>query len=169
MFLQAIVLFAVPAVFALGAVTDVISYRIPNWIPGLLLALFAAAAPLSGMQIEAVGLHVAVFVAALVFGMGLFALNVVGGGDAKFFAAVALWMGPAMIAKYTVVFAFVGGAFAVLILVLRRMPLPASASHFPVLGQLLRPTSGMPYGVALGIGALIVLPGTSLFAKALTP
>ena len=41
MFLQAIVLFAVPAVFALGAVTDVISYRIPNWIPGLLLALFA--------------------------------------------------------------------------------------------------------------------------------
>lgn len=169
MLLQAIVLFACPVFFALGAMTDVLSYRIPNWVPGVLIVLFAIAAPLAGMPLNMAGMHALVFALALLFGMGLFAFNLVGGGDAKFFAAIALWMGPAMIAKYALAFAFVGGAFALVILLLRRLPMPQSASRVPVLNQLLLPGAGMPYGVALGLGGLIVLPGTFLFMKALTP
>ncbi|MFT3809934.1 MAG: prepilin peptidase [Micropepsaceae bacterium] len=170
MLLQAIVLIACPVFLVLGAMTDIVSYRIPNWIPGALIVLFAIAAPLAGMPLDLAGWHALVFVAALLFGMALFAFNVIGGGDAKFFAGAALWMGPAVIGKYLLAFAFVGGVFAVLILILRRVPLAtASAARLPVLNQLLLPTAGMPYGVALGIGGLIVLPGTVLFMKALAP
>lgn len=168
MLLQAIVLVGCPVFFALGAMTDILSYRIPNWIPGALILLFALAAPLAGMPLQTVGMHVLVFIIALLLGMGLFAFNLVGGGDAKLLAAAALWMGPAMIVKYAFAFALVGGAVALAILVLRRIPMPASASRVPVLGPLLQPTAGMPYGVALGIGGLIVLPGTELFMKAMT-
>ncbi len=169
MLLQAIVLFACPVFFALGAMTDVLSYRIPNWIPGVLIVLFAAAIPLADMPLQLAGAHAIVFAVALLLGMGLFALNLVGGGDAKFFAAIALWMGPTMIGKYALAFALVGGAFALVILLLRRLPMPDSAARIPGLGQLLLPGAGMPYGVALGLGGLIVLPGTYLFIKALTP
>lgn len=170
MLLQAIVLVACPVFFVLGAMTDILSYRIPNWIPGALIALFAVAAPLAGMPLETAGWHALVFAVALFSGMALFAFNVIGGGDAKFFAAAALWMGPLVIGKYLLAFAFVGGVFALLILILRRVPLAnASAARVPVLNQLLLPTAGMPYGVALGIGGLIVLPGTLLFMKALAP
>ena len=169
MLLQAIMLIACPVFFALGAMTDVLSYRIPNWIPGALIVLFPPAAFLAGMPLEMAGMHALVFAVALLIGMALFAFNIVGGGDAKFMAAVALWMGPLHIAKYAVMFALVGGAFAFAILLLRRMPMPAYAARIPALGQLLAPKAGMPYGVALGIGGLIVLPGTFLFMKAFTP
>jgi len=168
MLLQAIVLVGCPVFLALGAMTDMLSYRIPNWIPGALIVLFAVAAPLAGVPLPTVGLHALVFVAALLLGMALFAFNLIGGGDAKFLAAAALWMGPAMIVKYFFAFALAGGVLAMLILLLRRLPMPASASRVPVLNQLLLPNAGIPYGIALGLGALIVLPGTELFMKAMT-
>lgn len=168
--LQAIVLIACPVFFALGAMTDILSYRIPNWIPGALVVLFAIAAPLAEMPLQAVGMHGLVFVVTLFLGMGLFALNLVGGGDAKFFAAISLWMGPAMIVKFVFAFALVGGAFAILLLIVRRIPAASvSAARVPVLNQLLMPKAGMPYGVALGLGGLIALPGTFLFLKAFAP
>jgi prepilin peptidase CpaA len=168
MLLQAIVMVGCPVFLALGAMTDILSYRIPNWIPAALIVLFAVAAPLSGMPLATIGWHALVFVGCLLFGMGLFALNTIGGGDAKFLAGAALWMGPAMILKYFVAFAFVGGILAVIILALRRVVLPASAARIPIISQLMLPSAGIPYGVALGIGGLITLPGTELFMKAMT-
>ncbi len=169
MLLQAIMLIACPVLFAFGAMTDLLSYRIPNWIPVALIALFVPAVFLGGMPFDAAAMHALVFAGALIFGMALFAMNVVGGGDAKFMAAIALWMGPLLILKYAVVFALVGGVFAILLINLRKTPMPALTARVPVLNQLLSPKAGMPYGVALGIGGLIVLPGTFLFMKALTP
>lgn len=168
MLLQAVVLVACPVFFALGAMTDIVSYRIPNWIPGALIVLFAIAAPLGGMPFETAAMHALVFAVALLLGMGLFAFNAIGGGDAKLLAAAALWMGPSLIVKYTFVFSLVGGGLAILILLLRRLPMPASAARVPVLNQLLLPNAGLPYGVALGLGGLIVLPETFLFTKAMT-
>ena len=170
MLLQGIVLIACPVFFALGAMTDILSYRIPNWIPAAIIVLFALAAPLAGMPLSAAGLHGLVFLVALVIGMGLFAGNIIGGGDAKFFAAIALWMGPTLIVKYVFAFALVGGALALILVLLRRSPVATMAAvRLPALSPLLSPKAGLPYGVALGLGGLIVLPDTFLFLKALTP
>ena len=78
------------ALFAVvGAVWDVRTRRIPNWLVAL-LALAAAGATLGMDGWSALGssaIHAAI---ALVVGMGLFALRAIGAGDAKFYSAAAL-------------------------------------------------------------------------------
>jgi prepilin peptidase CpaA len=77
------------ALAAAGAAWDIKARRIPNWVC-LLLALAAlayawGAAGQSGLLWGAA--HAAI---ALVVGVVLFAWGVIGGGDAKFYAAAAL-------------------------------------------------------------------------------
>lgn len=78
------------ALFAVvGAVWDVRTRRIPNWLVAL-LALAAAGATVGMDGWSALGssaIHAAI---ALVVGMGLFALRAIGAGDAKFYSAAAL-------------------------------------------------------------------------------
>jgi prepilin peptidase CpaA len=58
---------------------------------------------------------------ALTIGFLLFAMRLAGGGDVKFFAAVSLWAGSHWLAEYVFVTALVGGAFASVMLVHRRL------------------------------------------------
>jgi prepilin peptidase CpaA len=155
------------SLFAVGAISDLVSYRIPNWISLALAGAFAVAVFVGGVPLDNVGWHLLVGLGAFVVGFALFAFNVVGGGDAKLFAAGALWAGPAYIMTYCLAFALAGGAFALAILLLRRMPLPAITARVSFLNKLLQPKAGLPYGVALGIGALIFL-FDPLFIQALT-
>jgi len=91
---------------------------------------------------------------ALVIGFVLFAFRFAGGGDAKFFAASALWAGPDAIALLTFVTALVGGIVG-LVLIFRRwltaparpkstVPLPArmAAAIAVFFGKLLMPRVG---------------------------
>lgn len=155
--LDFVVLIACPSLFAIGAMSDLVSYRIPNWISLAIVAAFAVAVVVAGMPVAAVGWHLLVGIAALAAGFGLFAFNLIGGGDAKLFAAGALWAGPDYIMKYCLAFALAGGAFALAVILLRRVPLPAMAARISFLNKLLQPKAGLPYGVALAIGALIIL------------
>jgi prepilin peptidase CpaA len=157
MMLDFVVLIACPSLFAIGAMSDLVSYRIPNWISLAIVAAFAVAVLVAGMPLASVGWHLLIGIGALAAGFALFAFNLIGGGDAKLFAAGALWAGPDYFMKYCLAFALVGGAFALAVLVLRRLPLPAMAARLSFLNQLLQPKAGLPYGVALGIGALIFL------------
>jgi len=166
MMLELVVLIAC-SLFAVGAMSDLVSYRIPNWISLALVAAFAVAVVVAGMPLSTVGWHLLVGIAALAIGFALFAFNIVGGGDAKLFAAGALWAGPGYIMTYCLAFALAGGAFALGVLLLRRLPLPAIAARVSFLNKLLQPKAGLPYGVALGVGALIVL-FDPLFIQALT-
>ncbi len=165
--LDFVVLIACPSLFAIGAMSDLVSYRIPNWISLAIAGAFVVAAVAAGMPAATIGWHLLVGIAALVAGFALFAFGIIGGGDAKLLAAGALWAGPDYIAKYCLAFALAGGAFALAVLVLRRVPLPAITARIAFLNKLLEPKAGLPYGVALGIGALIFL-FDPLFIQALT-
>ncbi len=157
-----------PLLLALGAMADLVSYKIPNWIPLALLALFIAAAILSGMTLAHFGQHFIVLAVALAAGMTLWSFRLIGGGDAKLLAAASIWMGPSHIFDYCLIFAAVGGVFTLALLIARSRPMPAFTARVPFLTHLLNPKSGLPYGVALGLGALIVLPATPLFKLALS-
>ncbi len=65
---------------------------------------------------------------ALTIGFLLFSMRLAGGGDVKFFAAVALWAGSHWLAEYVVVTALVGGAFALVMLIHRRLASKRTAS-----------------------------------------
>lgn len=159
---------AVPFLFIAAAVSDALTFRIPNLIPGLLVLLYAVVAIAVPLPLEAILIHLGVFAATLVLGMALFAFNLIGGGDAKFFAACGLWVGLSGLGGFLLSFSIAGGALAIALLALRRLPMPAAAARAPWAMRLWSPKAGVPYGVALGAGALFIHSKTALFAALTT-
>ena len=59
--------------------------------------------------------------------------------------------------------ALLGGGLTLLILAVRRYPLPASLARIKWIDRLHDTHSGVPYGIALAIAGLLVYPETTLF------
>ncbi len=160
---------AFPALVLIAAVKDATSFTIPNWISLALVAVFPAAALAAGLPLITIGWHVAVGAAVLVVGMIMFALRWLGGGDAKLSAAVALWIGGPALLDFGVGMALAGGSLALLLLSLRSAHLrPLVLLGPPWLSRLSEPGEGVPYGVAIAVGALMAFPLTP-FAAGLAP
>jgi prepilin peptidase CpaA len=161
--LQPLLLTAFPALVIIAALSDITTYTIPNRISLLLLAVFLPAAAVVGRPLTGVGLDFAVGFAALIAGMGMFAAGWIGGGDAKLFAAAALWLGLPGLPMFLVVTALAGGGLAVLLLNARSpwlRPLLAGAPDW--LGRLATPGASVPYGAAIAAGALAAFPHSAL-------
>ncbi len=75
-----------------AAVVDLRSYRIPNRVSLALVVLFAITALTRDL---AVPVHLLAGAIAFAAGLAAYRAGMVGGGDVKFLAAVALWAGPA--------------------------------------------------------------------------
>jgi prepilin peptidase CpaA len=97
---------------------DVLRLRIPNAIPVGLIALFTLQV-LFGSGVQAPLGHLFAMGLALLILLPLFALDMLGGGDVKLLAAVALWLGMSKLAVLLILVGIVGGAFAVLWLAMR--------------------------------------------------
>jgi len=149
-----------------GAACDVATLRIPNWISLALLALFPVLALAAGMSWSEVGIHASIGVGALMLGVALFAGGIIGGGDAKLFASLALYMGIQSIGPYLLAVGIAGGILAVVLSLLRSMPVKAMLDRLSWGHEIVRPGAGVPYGVAIATGGLVVLPATHLFALA---
>lgn len=164
-FVAAALVLVFPALVLAGALKDALSFTIPNWIPLALLAVFPLAGLAAGLPLATLGLHLGAGLATLVIGMAMFALRWVGGGDAKLAAAVALWLGwPAALA-FGFYAALAGGGLALLLITLRSAALrPVVLSGPRWMIRLAEPGEGVPYGVALAIGALVAFPDSPLAA-----
>ena len=147
-----------PAAMTLAAVTDLFTLTVPNRIVVALPLLFFLAAPLAGLGVADIGVHAGLALAALALGFALFSLGLVGGGDAKLFAASCLWLGPQAIVPYALYAALIGGALALLLLFWRAQPLPAMLASKGWLVRLHSPNEGMPYGIALAAAGLLAYP-----------
>jgi prepilin peptidase CpaA len=155
-----------PVLLVAAAVSDLITMTIPNRIPLLIVAAFAPAAFAAGFDLHLVGWHLLVSVLVLIVCFGMFALNWIGGGDAKLAAAIALWIGPSFsLLEWTLLFAIYGGVLTVLLLVVRRFALPPSLLRYEWIDRLHAPSSGIPYGIALSGAALTVYPATYIFMR----
>jgi prepilin peptidase CpaA len=162
---QTLILLAFPVLAILAALRDATSYTIPNWMPAALIAAFAVAAIALGLPWRLVAADVAVGLAALVAAMAMFALRWIGGGDAKLFAAAALWLGLAGAPMFLLVTGVAGGVLAAGLLALRTGPLQPFASGGPAwFRRLAAPGEGVPYGVAIALGALVAFPMSALGA-----
>ena len=149
-----------PFGLAYGAASDVVSMTIPNRLVLALVAGFVVLAPVAGMDLEAFALHLVAGAIVLVFAFAFFAFGWIGGGDAKFAAAIALWLGWGHVLEFVVTSAIFGGALTLAILTFRRKLLPAFALRQSWLFRLHDPNAGVPYGVALAAAGLIVYPHT---------
>jgi prepilin peptidase CpaA len=161
--LQVLLLLSFPVLVIVAALRDATTYTIPNWISLALAGAFPVTALALGLPLSTIGLSLGVGVVALALGMAMFALRWIGGGDAKLFAAAALWLGLAASTTYLAVIGIAGGALATGLLVLRsawmRPYLPSGPAWFARLAQ---PGENVPYGVAIAVGALAAFPGSAL-------
>ena len=162
---QTLILLVFPVLVIAAALRDATSYTIPNWMPAALIVAFAVAAVALGLPWRLVAADAAVGFVALVAAMVMFALRWIGGGDAKLFAAAALWLGLSGAPTFLLVTGLAGGALAVGLLALRSGPLQAIANAGPAwVVRLAKPGEGVPYGVAIALGALVAFPLSALGA-----
>ncbi|THD78053.1 MAG: pilus assembly protein CpaA [Phenylobacterium sp.] len=159
--LQAVLAVVFPALVIVAALRDVTSYTIPNWISLALIAAFPPAALAMGLPLPMLGLHLGVGAGGLVLGMAMFALGWIGGGDAKLFAAAALWLGWPAAATFGVITAVAGGGLAMTLLALRSSSLRPFVVTGPAwFSRLAEPGENVPYGLAIAIGALAAFPAS---------
>jgi prepilin peptidase CpaA len=169
------------ALLALGALMDLRERRIPNWLTGGIAAIYPIYLLVSPTPFAWLG-SLAAATAVFLFGLVLFARQLIGGGDVKLIAALTLWAGLDHLAVFALVTSLAGGVLALGSLWYRRWHgvvdahLAALGWNFAPVGSVrhasatssegsdgIAPTSidrqplTLPYGVAIAAGGLAVV------------
>ncbi len=162
--LEFAVLTVFPGALILAGAMDLFTLTIPNRISIVMIGAFFVLAPLAGLSLQDVGWHMVAGLLFLVVGIGMFALNWLGGGDAKILAVAALWIGFGNLMDYVFIVAIAGGALAIFLLAYRSILPPRFLLKQDWAMRLHEADGGIPYGVALAVAGLLVYPSTAWFA-----
>lgn len=147
-----------PLCMAIAAFADLIAMTIPNRVSLILVISFLIIAPLTGMTIPLIGMHLAAGFAVFCGCFALFALNVMGGGDAKLLTAAALWFGfNQSLILFLCCVGVLGGLLTFAILMIRSQSNTILAIGLPVPSSLLL-AKKIPYGIAIAIGGFMAFP-----------
>jgi prepilin peptidase CpaA len=149
-----------PALMAFAAASDLFTMTISNRVSLALVAGFFVLALAGGMVPYDMLTHVGAGALVLAVAFTCFAMGWMGGGDAKVAASVALWLGFAQLMNFLLYASLFGGALTLLLLQLRQWPLPYGLAGQAWLARLHAKESGIPYGISLALGALVVYPDT---------
>ncbi len=163
---ELLVIVVLPVLLALAAGWDLASFTIPNQLQLALLAAFFVFIFACHLTPGEMGGHLLAGLLGLAFGFMLFALGYIGGGDAKLFAVIALWLGFHDLPSFALIASLMGGVLTLGLLGLRRVPLPGALARQAWLLHLHDERTGIPYGVALAAGAFFILPQTEIFRLA---
>jgi len=140
-----ILLMTLAALLLVAAVIDVRTFTISN----RLNAAVALMAPLYWFSIGLplwpdVAIQLALGLGVFILLAGAFYAGMMGGGDVKLAAALALWFSPLSTVKFLVLMSIAGGVLTLVVMVLHRVRRREG-----------RPE--IPYGVAIAFGGLAIL------------
>jgi prepilin peptidase CpaA len=136
-----------------AAVEDAVRLRISNITVLLVLSAAVIAAVLAGPELR-LWQNLVVFLGLLIVGTPMFAAGKLGGGDVKLLAATGLWFDFHGAFWMLICVAIAGGVLAIIVLTLRAI---GWSEKLRAKISLLRPKSGIPYGVAIAAGSLIAM------------
>ncbi len=156
-------LFVFPVLMAYAASSDLLTMRIANWLVLTVVAAYFALALIAQLSWTEMATSLAAAAIVLAIAFAFFAFGWIGGGDAKLVAATTLWVGFGLMLQYLVYAALLGGGLTLLIVLLRRYPLPLALAGQRWIARLHDPKVGVPYGITLAIAALLVYPQTQIF------
>jgi prepilin peptidase CpaA len=148
----------------MAGLNDFRTLRIPNWLTAALAAAFPPVALMFGHHVDwlsHLGAGLAVFAGAAI----LFALRLMGGGDVKLLAAVALWTGLGQLLPFLALTMLIGGLFAILVLAVRAPT--AQLAFLAVLRRLPAFAEGrirLPYGIPIAAAGILMAPSLSFLA-----
>lgn len=158
MLLELAVLCVFPWAMAFGGAMDFFSMTIPNRVSIVMVAGFVVLAPFLGIGYYAFTGHVLAGLMMLALGAFLFYRGIIGGGDAKLFAAGALWVGFEHLLLFMLYAALAGGVLTLIIVAYRYFTLPDWMSRQAWATRLHDPAGGVPYGIALAAGGMLTYP-----------
>lgn len=161
--MNTIFLLLFPALMAFTAFSDLFTMRISNRLVLATAAAFPILALIAGLPLEAIGMHAAAGTLVLAVTFAMFAAGWIGGGDAKIAAAIAMWMGFGLVLPFLLYAAILGGVLTLGILIARRYMLPAPLLNVGWIERLHDRATGIPYGIALAVAALLIYPQTAVF------
>jgi prepilin peptidase CpaA len=161
MVVDAISLVLFPALMAFAASSDLITMTISNRVSLALAGGFLVLALVTGMSLADIGWHFAAGALVLVVAFVFFSRGWIGGGDAKLAAATALWLGFEQLLPYLLYASLLGGVLTFAMIQLRTIPLPALFAGQAWAERLHRMDTGIPYGIALAVAALLIYPYTN--------
>ena len=153
--------FGLPCFLAAAAIMDARSRTIPNFLTGS-MAVVGAALCLTGSGVTSLPSALLAAGVSLCLGFLLQVARLMGGGDVKLFAALAMWLGPSGSVTAALATAIAGGVLALFFL---RRPTPSNGevktdSAVPLVARLQlddgRDFERVPYGVAVAAGGLWV-------------
>lgn len=153
-----------PILMITAAISDLASFRIPNWLTLATAALFFPMAWLTGMPLAEFGWHLLAGLILFAAGFLLFSFGLFGGGDAKLMAAAGLWFGTSQTLPFLVATVLAGGGLAAavavwsLIVTFFEIHGPGDDSRLTKAAKKIRPK--LPYGFALAVGAIVAFPQT---------
>ncbi len=137
-----------------AAAYDLISFRIPNVLPLASTLFFPLAVLAGGATDGTLAGHLIGGACGLAIGITAFACGALGGGDAKLFAALALWGGIGQLLPLLVVISVQGGLLTVFLVMARNWNLGLVATRLGLALPIFERTAPIPYGVAIAGGAL---------------
>ncbi|MGA9485782.1 MAG: prepilin peptidase [Methylocella sp.] len=162
--LEAVTLLFFPALMVFAAVSDLLTMTISNRLSITLSFLFIVMAFACGLSAAEIFWHLACGAAMLVLTFGMFARGWIGGGDAKF--ATAIWLGFDHVGDYALSASILGGLLTLLIIGIRKWPLPSVLLARQWVARLHEPSTGIPYGIALAGAGLLSYPETAIWLGA---
>lgn len=164
--LEAATLLFFPGLMLFAAFSDLFTMTISNRVSIALTLSFIALAFACGLTLSQISWHLACGASMLILGFAFFAKGWIGGGDAKLAASTSLWLGFDLLCQYALFASALGGLLTLLILVLRKWPLPGVLAARQWIARLHDPATGVPYGVALAAAGLILYPETAIWIAA---
>lgn len=147
-----------PLLVAIAGIGDVFSYRIPNWLTGLIALLFFPMAAMTGLGGEAIMWHLITGLGVLACGFGLFAFGFIGGGDAKLLAATALWFGWPVSMVFLIYTSLAGGVLAIIYSIYRTFRIESEVRAISWLKRWTSFEPNLPYGLAIAVGTILAFP-----------
>ncbi|MBW9063311.1 prepilin peptidase [Rhizobium herbae] len=165
--IEAAIFVILPLCLAIAAFSDLFTMTIPNRVSVILFGAFLLVAPLAGLSAAMIGMHLLASLIVFSVCFTLFALNVMGGGDAKLLTASAVWFGfNSSLMTFALYVSIFGGLLTLLILMMRKQENAILASGLPV-PPLLFTAKKIPYGIAIGLGGFLAYPSSPLMQAAL--
>jgi prepilin peptidase CpaA len=134
MLIDTVRLLLFPALMAFAASSDLLTMTISNRLSLVLAGGFFLLTLATGMDVAAIGMHLAAAAMVLVIAFAMFTQG---------------WIA-----------SLLGGALTLLLLQFRQLPLPGLLARQQWITRLHDKAGGVPYGIALAAAALIVYPST---------
>jgi prepilin peptidase CpaA len=164
--IAAAIFLIVPLCLAIAAFSDLFTMTIPNRVSLIVALSFLIIAPFTGMPLQLITMHLLSGLMVFTICFALFAINAMGGGDAKLLAATAIWFGfDQSLLLFLTYVGLVGGVATLLILVVRTQSDMIMAVGLRVPNSILH-AKKIPYGIAIAIGGFMAFPSSPLLIAA---